>query len=158
MALKKIILSILACTCILTTLEAKQFRFEKITPDQPLFGERITQILKSSDGYIWICGIDGASKFDGYNTLNFFGHASLINAKIYGNRIGLLANPSSTDSNFNHSRFILNDIFPGKVTTLFSPQHGFFAEKQDNMIESYDIMDKALNIPIYSLYGKARIP
>jgi hypothetical protein len=36
--------------------------------------------------------------------------------------------------------------------------YGFFAEKQDNMIESADIKDPDLKIPVYSLYGKTRIP
>ncbi|MGM0453865.1 MAG: exo-beta-N-acetylmuramidase NamZ family protein, partial [Thermodesulfobacteriota bacterium] len=34
----------------------------------------------------------------------------------------------------------------------------FFAEKQDNMIESDDFYDPALSIPIFSLYGKTRRP
>jgi uncharacterized protein YbbC (DUF1343 family) len=41
---------------------------------------------------------------------------------------------------------------------LYSPQHGFFAEKQDNMIESDHRKDHLLGIPVYSLYGETRIP
>jgi uncharacterized protein YbbC (DUF1343 family) len=41
---------------------------------------------------------------------------------------------------------------------FFSPQHGFFAEKQDNMIESGDLIDPALGLPVFSLYGHTRVP
>ena len=73
-------------------------------------------------------------------------------------RLGLLCNPASVDRNLNHARFLIDRRFPGKLTALYSPQHGFFAEKQDNMIESTDIMDPVLKIPVFSLYGNTRIP
>jgi len=41
---------------------------------------------------------------------------------------------------------------------MFAPQHGFFAEKQDNMIESADTADPVSGIPIFSLYGQTRRP
>ncbi len=77
---------------------------------------------------------------------------------IQGKRIGVLCNPASINSEFRHASRILNEYFPGHVTALFSPQHGFFAEKQDNMIESEDFEDPELHIPIFSLYGHTRIP
>jgi len=77
---------------------------------------------------------------------------------IKGKRLGLLCNPASVDKNFIHARELINRKFPGQLTTLFSPQHGFFSEKQDNMIESEDIIDPVLNIPVFSLYGKTRKP
>jgi uncharacterized protein YbbC (DUF1343 family) len=46
----------------------------------------------------------------------------------------------------------------GELTTLFSPQHGFFADKQDNMIESGHMKDPHIGLPIYSLYGETRTP
>jgi uncharacterized protein YbbC (DUF1343 family) len=46
---------------------------------------------------------------------------------------------------------------PGQLTCLFSPQHGFFAEKQDNMVES-DHGSDASGIPLFSLYGDSRAP
>ena len=57
------------------------------------------------------------------------------------NRLGLLANPASVDPSLRHSRFLIADHFPGQLKALFSPQHGFFAEKQDNMIASHDLRD-----------------
>ncbi len=73
-------------------------------------------------------------------------------------RIGLLANPASVDSSLNHARALINAALPGRLTALFSPQHGFFAEKQDNMIESDHTLDPLLNIPVFSLYGETRVP
>lgn len=73
-------------------------------------------------------------------------------------RIGLLSNPASVDSRFNHARLMIDHKFPHRLKALYSPQHGFFAEKQDNMIESEDISDPVLKIPVYSLYGVSRKP
>ncbi len=77
---------------------------------------------------------------------------------IRGSRIGLLCNPASIDSQYRHAKHLLNQAFPGQLTALFSPQHGIFAEKQDNMIESPHAIDKDLGIPVFSLYGETRIP
>ncbi len=73
-------------------------------------------------------------------------------------RLGLLANPASMDNSFTHARDIILRLFPGQLKALFSPQHGFFAEKQDNMIESGHGLDPELGIPIFSLYSETRIP
>jgi len=73
-------------------------------------------------------------------------------------RLGLLCNPASIDMRFQHARELIYQQFPGKLTALFSPQHGFFAEKQDNMIESDDTIDPLLQVPVFSLYGKTRVP
>ena len=75
-----------------------------------------------------------------------------------GRRLGLLCNPASVDRCFRHARHLLRDRFPGALRALFSPQHGFFAEKQDNMIESDDMLDPLLGIPVFSLYGLTRVP
>ncbi len=77
---------------------------------------------------------------------------------IHGNRLGLLCNPASVNRRFQHASKLIDKKFPGQLTALFSPQHGFFAEKQDNMIESDHMTDPDLNIPIFSLYGQSRKP
>lgn len=79
-------------------------------------------------------------------------------AALQGCRLGLLANPASVDSRFTHAREVISDLFPGQLAAIFSPQHGFYAEKQDNMIESDHGMEPDLNIPIYSLYSSTRVP
>jgi uncharacterized protein YbbC (DUF1343 family) len=75
-----------------------------------------------------------------------------------GCRLGLLCNQASTDSRLHHSRDLINEIFPGQLTCLFSPQHGFFSEKQDNMIESGHTLDPETGLPLYSLYSDKRRP
>ncbi|MBF0203670.1 MAG: DUF1343 domain-containing protein [Desulfamplus sp.] len=78
--------------------------------------------------------------------------------KVKKKRLGLLANPASVDKNFRHASNLINQIYPGQLKALFSPQHGFHAEKQDNMIESDHELDPVLKIPIFSLYSNTRIP
>ncbi len=73
-------------------------------------------------------------------------------------RIGLLCNPASVNRDMVHAKTCINERFPGRLTALFSPQHGFFAEKQDNMIQSGHMADPDLNIPVFSLYSETRSP
>lgn len=73
-------------------------------------------------------------------------------------KLGLLCNPASVDSRFQHARQIIENRMPRRLTALYSPQHGFFADKQDNMIESDHMVDPLLNLPVFSLYGETRIP
>lgn len=75
-----------------------------------------------------------------------------------GKRIGLLCNHASTDSGLRHSRDVLLDLYGTQLTCLFSPQHGFFSEKQDNMIESDHGVDPVSGLPVFSLYGESRRP
>lgn len=79
-------------------------------------------------------------------------------ARLKGKRLGLLCNPASVDSRFTHARDILYQIYGNGLAALFSPQHGLYAEKQDNMIESEDLYDPELAIRVFSLYGKTRRP
>lgn len=75
-----------------------------------------------------------------------------------GKRLGLLANQASTNRHFTHARDVLRAVYPGQLTCLFSPQHGFFCEKQDNMIESDHAIDTVSGLPVYSLYSETRKP
>lgn len=75
-----------------------------------------------------------------------------------GQKIGYLSNQASTDREFCHGRILLHDKYGDRLTTLFSPQHGFFSEKQDNMIESDHTVDAVTGLRIYSLYGEHRRP
>ncbi|RJQ81731.1 MAG: DUF1343 domain-containing protein [Desulfobacteraceae bacterium] len=79
-------------------------------------------------------------------------------AHLRGRRIGLLCNSASLDKHLNHARQLLAGCFGAKLTSLFSPQHGLFAEKQDNMIESGNRRDPLLQIPVFSLYSRTRRP
>jgi uncharacterized protein YbbC (DUF1343 family) len=77
---------------------------------------------------------------------------------IKGSRLGLLCNSASVDRKFQHAGRLIARQFPGKLKAIFSPQHGFFSEKQDNMIESNHSEDPVLGIPAFSLYSQTRIP
>ena len=73
-------------------------------------------------------------------------------------RFGLLCNQASTDRHYIHSRDCIARLVGKRLRCLFSPQHGFFAEKQDNMIESDHGVDPVRGVPLFSLYGKSRRP
>lgn len=73
-------------------------------------------------------------------------------------RIGLLCNPASVDGDFRHAGELIRRAFPGQLTAMLSPQHGFFAEKQDNMIESENTRDPETGLPVFSLYSRTRRP
>ncbi|MBU0674564.1 MAG: DUF1343 domain-containing protein [Proteobacteria bacterium] len=78
--------------------------------------------------------------------------------RLKGQRLGLLCNQASTDRSFRHGRDLINQTLPGQLTSLFTPQHGFFGDKQDNMIESDHTVDQISGLPVYSLYGEVRRP
>lgn len=77
---------------------------------------------------------------------------------VTGSRLGLLCNQASTDSKLLHSRNLLYKRFPGQLAAIFTPQHGFYSEKQDNMIESDHSLDPDTGVPVYSLYSRERRP
>jgi uncharacterized protein YbbC (DUF1343 family) len=77
---------------------------------------------------------------------------------VKGQRLGLLCNPASVDRHLVHARQLINRDCPGQLKALYAPQHGFFAEKQDNMIESADRSDPATGLAVFSLYGQTRVP
>ena len=78
--------------------------------------------------------------------------------QLAGKRLGLLSNQASTDRHLRHGRLLLQEKFGARLTCLFSPQHGFFSEKQDNMVESAHQTDSRTGLPLYSLYGESRHP
>src|SRR6516225_9152562 len=77
---------------------------------------------------------------------------------VSGSRVGLIVNPASVNSRFDHAA----DLFwnhPGiRLTAMFGPQHGIRAETQDNMIEWQSFKDARTALPAFSLYGEARKP
>lgn len=78
---------------------------------------------------------------------------------IKGRRLGLLCNQASVlfdNSQFLHAATLLKQTFSKNLCCLFTPQHGLFAEKQDNMVESTDGIWNGL--PVFSLYGTHRQP
>jgi uncharacterized protein YbbC (DUF1343 family) len=74
-----------------------------------------------------------------------------------GRRVALVAHPASVTDTLVHSLDAL--VAAGvKVTSAFGPQHGLKGDKQDNMVETGDELDRTLGIPVFSLYGEVRRP
>lgn len=79
-------------------------------------------------------------------------------ADVTGKRLGLLCNAASLDSRLIHARQCVQALAGDGLRALFTPQHGLFAEKQDNMVESDHRKDPVLGIPVFSLYSDTRRP
>jgi len=75
-----------------------------------------------------------------------------------GARLGLLCNQASVDAKLRHAAPLLRERVGKQLTCLFSPQHGLWGEKQDNMIESADSRDPVTGLLVFSLYGERRRP
>lgn len=73
-------------------------------------------------------------------------------------RLGLLCNQASLLPDLTPAPEAVARALPGALRAIFSPQHGFFSDKQDNMVESGHGRHPALKVPIYSLYGDTRRP
>ncbi|MFZ2447724.1 MAG: DUF1343 domain-containing protein [Syntrophobacteraceae bacterium] len=72
-------------------------------------------------------------------------------------RLGLLSNQASVSRSLRHVKDLIVEA-GGRITCLFSPQHGFYSEKQANMVESVDARDDELRAPVVSLYAETRRP
>ncbi len=79
-------------------------------------------------------------------------------AALKGARLGLLCNPACLLPDLTPAPEAVEQALPGALRCLFGPQHGFFAEKQDNMVESGHGFHPRLGLPVYSLYGETRRP
>ncbi len=75
-----------------------------------------------------------------------------------GKKLGLLCNPASVGPCLTSAAELIARDSRFDLRVLFSPQHGFFSEKQDNMIESDHITDPLTRLKVYSLYGAVRKP
>lgn len=75
-----------------------------------------------------------------------------------GSRVGLIVNPASINSRFEHAADLFHQQPRIELAALFGPQHGIRGETQDNMIEWLTFRDKRTALPAYSLYGETRKP
>jgi uncharacterized protein YbbC (DUF1343 family) len=75
-----------------------------------------------------------------------------------GARVGLIVNPASINSRFEHTADLFYQEKRINLTSLFGPQHGIRGETQDNMVEWQTFHDKRTGLPAYSLYGETRKP
>jgi uncharacterized protein YbbC (DUF1343 family) len=86
--------------------------------------------------------------------------AKLWPAALKKAKVGAVLHPASISATLVHSLEILKShnhkLF--ELTCLMGPQHGFYGETQDNMIEWDGFKHPDLGIPVYSLYGEHRKP
>lgn len=75
-----------------------------------------------------------------------------------GKKIALVAHPASLTEDLTHSLDALASCPEIELVAAFGPQHGIKGDKQDNMVETADVIDPVYGIPIFSLYGKVRRP
>src|SRR5918999_5224812 len=76
-----------------------------------------------------------------------------------GKRVGLVCHEASVDERCRSTVDLFLDRqqeLGFRVTALFSPQHGFWGQDQDNMIETPHGTWKG--VPLYSLYSETRKP
>jgi len=73
-------------------------------------------------------------------------------------KTGVLCHAPSISSDFNHIIDIVNRHDETELSAIFGPQHGLFGQTQDNMIEWEGYIHPFYRVPVYSLYGKTRIP
>lgn len=71
-------------------------------------------------------------------------------------RVSLVCHPASVNHKLEHSFDLLHKQIG--LCSAFGPQHGVKGDKQDNMVESDDLLHPVAKIPIFSLYGKVRRP
>lgn len=79
-------------------------------------------------------------------------------AELDGQRIGLLCNQASVDSQLRSAVDLFSARYGQRLTAIFTPQHGLWGEEQANMIETGHGTHRELGIPIYSLYSETRRP
>jgi len=70
-----------------------------------------------------------------------------------GQSLGLLANHASVDENLVNTKMVVSSLLPGQLKVILGPQHGFWGEDQDNMVETEDSLDPELHIPVVNIYG-----
>lgn len=81
-----------------------------------------------------------------------------LRERLRGRRVALLGHPASMTREGRHALDALAELKECELTAAFGPQHGLRGDKQDNMIESEDFIDPRLGIPVFSLYGRTRVP
>jgi len=81
---------------------------------------------------------------------------SFSRENIPGHEVCLLSHFAAVDSLYTSTLKILKDW--SVLHCVLGPQHGFWGETQDNMIEWEGYTHPEYGIPVYSLYGKTRVP
>lgn len=85
----------------------------------------------------------------------FLGDKKLLK-QLKGKRVSLVCHPASVNQKLEHSFDVLHQKIG--LSSAFGPQHGAKGDKQDNMVETDDVVDPKTGVPVFSLYGKVRRP
>lgn len=76
---------------------------------------------------------------------------------VRGLRLGLIANPTAVTADLVHAAAALHRARGVRLTALFGPEHGVWADAQD-LVEVEDTRDPVTGRPVFSLYGRTRVP
>ncbi len=82
----------------------------------------------------------------------------LASGSLKNKRVGIVSNPASVDTNFQHIVRAIALAPDVTLAAIFGPQHGYRADVQDNMIETGHAEDPTRGVPVYSLYSETREP
>src|SRR5207253_1754624 len=82
----------------------------------------------------------------------------LASSALNGLRVGIVCNPASVDHELRHIVDRLAAHPGARLTAIFGPQHGFFSDVQENMIETGHSRHTGRGVPVYSLYSETREP
>lgn len=79
-------------------------------------------------------------------------------AEKFKGTVGYLCNSASISADYSHGIQVIKGIFGSRFKKIYSPQHGLFADVQDNMKESDHFFHPHFQLPVYSLYSETRSP
>ncbi|NLP05214.1 DUF1343 domain-containing protein [Candidatus Fermentibacteria bacterium] len=79
-------------------------------------------------------------------------------AGLGGRRIALLTHHAAVDSSWRNAADVVHSLPGTELRAILAPQHGFWGETQDNMIEWESYEHPRWGIPVHSLYGGSREP
>lgn len=78
--------------------------------------------------------------------------------EIAGKRIGLVTNPTGVDRHLNSTIDVLYNAPGVELAALFGPEHGVRGSAHAGKHIDGNAVDSKTGVPIFSLYGKTRLP
>ena len=78
--------------------------------------------------------------------------------QLEGKRVGLVTNPTGVDNHMKSDIDILHEAKNVQLVALFGPEHGVRGSAHAGDHVSNAAADPTTGVPVYSLYGKSRIP
>ena len=78
--------------------------------------------------------------------------------QLQGKRIGLVTNPTGVDRYLNSTIDVLHSAPGVELVALFGPEHGVRGNAHAGEHVEGQAVDPRTGVPIFSLYGKTRLP